>query len=1189
MTQDYAQYYLDTIKNHQTGLKLVLGPTGLGKTHGIRKAICHLRDTENPFAQQGFIYLTHRHQLLSELERDLNSEGIPVAYLKSDGDILTELANKGQLADLLSELEKAGLFQTMPEGVYHKDAFVNWQSRLQRRFEACQRQPYDKENARDQEDEQGKILRRLRRPYQEMASKNGSLHKQLLKHKATWQLFPYVRFLHDPERPVLLATIQKAVMGFFTGSETARMLSFRGHIVFLDEMDFLEADILNCLAQESALRNPFEFVATFLENAALLSPKVWESYPEIQNKYSEVESQIRSEAQKMGLRFPQLRRFAVDKPIKENALRLFRSGRTLLTSPFSLSMGETEILVHPTQSEGLPPWKLLNWLQKSVHAILSLMHRASESPLLMDHLLHEIWNCKNDNASGEVERYIRANHAFRSGVKLQESHELDFAYQNGYTLFSLKKQNDLDPNRMELTQLELSSTPEMLLLQLAQHNLVFGLSATADFTRKVRSLNLDWISSQLKDGWLPVLESDFNLIEALKAQKDAKKYPQGTPDITLFDLESPISYSHEKELNELLDDLYQLHFFHNEESDNQAAKHRRDRTLTFFKTLTQIAKNSQVNTHLLFLDSFKREKQIFVGQEPRINSLKEDLSNLFQPQKTGENQYKIVWEGKRLSLIFLDAEEGRKLTQASYLAEYDKAFTDPETDFTLLITQYATASNGVNLRCLNKASQEIDFQAIHLLERKHFWLELPQLDDKHPTQVRKKLFWYLWKLSHAHEITESRFLQCLREENLKQLTQDYENCREYPLNLMALIYQALGRIDRKWATVDRVEVGLSRGIFKIWRCFLETPDYQNWAHESERKRHTATLLNTLQTKVESHLRAESFKDLFVEVQDITEANRKSQQIIRSLLDEIEKLKKGVYASDSGARQEIRDAWAFVRKQVLKQGLQESFEFKHLPLARLHIADLAVQTPHLQSNKTLWVSDPQLHPEHKHIIYPKQDISGQCKLRDLDQPYQGIDSIGKLRTGFLLQGYPVEMLKSSYSTQSVWTPYIEQAILRGVIGEEAISLVLKDADIHLQAEKHIPDALFEVFDVRLQALPWYLDFKNFTEHTLGKFGFQPSDWEYESDFDSEAFVRKVSEKLKTIRTNQTEPNAKYIVINLFASSVREMDCFDIHGTEVSLENADLVYIPGVFDLEKTGASHPAYLRWLDYLKQEMDQQ
>src|SRR4051812_23879104 len=79
----YQQYYLRVIdqqlqSNSFGGLKLVVGPTGMGKTSAIPGVMAYLRTGR---VDKHCIYTSHRHLLIQEMAHALTKESIPFVYL----------------------------------------------------------------------------------------------------------------------------------------------------------------------------------------------------------------------------------------------------------------------------------------------------------------------------------------------------------------------------------------------------------------------------------------------------------------------------------------------------------------------------------------------------------------------------------------------------------------------------------------------------------------------------------------------------------------------------------------------------------------------------------------------------------------------------------------------------------------------------------------------------------------------------------------------------------------------------------------------------------------------------------------------------------------------------------------------------------------------------------------------------
>src|SRR2546429_3433011 len=78
----YPDYYQRTIDAHAHGVKLVLGPTGLGKSSSILEVV-----RNNP--DHKFIYMANRKQLLEEMAARFNSRECVV--LRRDLEIVQQV------------------------------------------------------------------------------------------------------------------------------------------------------------------------------------------------------------------------------------------------------------------------------------------------------------------------------------------------------------------------------------------------------------------------------------------------------------------------------------------------------------------------------------------------------------------------------------------------------------------------------------------------------------------------------------------------------------------------------------------------------------------------------------------------------------------------------------------------------------------------------------------------------------------------------------------------------------------------------------------------------------------------------------------------------------------------------------------------------------------------------------------
>lgn len=277
--QNYSNYYLWNCIRKQIGLKPVYGATGLGKTHGIKECIKKILE-HNP--NQKFIYITNRHALIQEIYQDLTEKyDINTSYLKSNNETLKELFESNELLNILNRLiakdffkgnnpthlgnDKEALKQYFDTKIkalksYTEDLGIRSHNTLNNKY------LFNEEI----EKIYSSIVKVLKEQF--FISKKNNLtdfQKKFLNDSDIWQIFPYLRFENDPKCKVLVGTIQKFCRGFFNGKRDLKLHDLKhpnqeeNFIIFLDEFDFLENEILNILCKEPQLHNSIEFVRFF--------------------------------------------------------------------------------------------------------------------------------------------------------------------------------------------------------------------------------------------------------------------------------------------------------------------------------------------------------------------------------------------------------------------------------------------------------------------------------------------------------------------------------------------------------------------------------------------------------------------------------------------------------------------------------------------------------------------------------------------------------------------------------------------------------------------------------------------------------------------------------------------------------------------------------------------------------------
>jgi hypothetical protein len=261
----YQSYYLRAIEQQQRGdqlrgLKLVVGPTGLGKTHAIPLVIRDLQARGTPY---GCIYTTHRHILLEEMHEKLARADIPAVYLRSNADQVHHFLNAVDLPMLLNDLDQAGVVRgadTTPDHLLHMAQHIQqWTTMMHQDGTMADLRQVMRDAQRSKS---AAFIAIFEAGLATMAAKE---RERWLHDPRIWTLFPYLAFLHQRPRPVLLVTVSKLLHGFFNGQRHQTMTSLHNNLIFLDEFEFQEREVLSFLCQQTGIRDNFEFVRLFYD------------------------------------------------------------------------------------------------------------------------------------------------------------------------------------------------------------------------------------------------------------------------------------------------------------------------------------------------------------------------------------------------------------------------------------------------------------------------------------------------------------------------------------------------------------------------------------------------------------------------------------------------------------------------------------------------------------------------------------------------------------------------------------------------------------------------------------------------------------------------------------------------------------------------------------------------------------
>ena len=696
-----------------------------------------------------------------------------------------------------------------------------------------------------------------------------------------------------------------------------------------------------------------------------------------------------------------------------------------------------------------------------------------------------------------------------------------------------------------------------------------GLWATADIPRLVRSFSEEWLQRQ--DGFVlhEVDEDDIAIIQALNQEKQRSRANSVIVE-KADDLDSNDPFQ-----QKLLKFIKAIAIEDGFGGDDRRGL-RRKRAELFFATLLWIVTNrskSQLttDTHLLFFNSYAQIERIFTHhQEPE--------DNLFLIKRMGQeaafNYYEINILGTDFVVIFYNAAKGQQIeSEARAKEQYHQLFWKGKP--VLLITTYPSAGNGINLQYypdeqskhddenLQQKEREKDFKNIHLLDAPYFYFGKvePDRTEQENNAVIKQNIWYLAKLYEAKVISEQQFKNHLANIRNNQLNNYYRNQpdtgRDSTLNQLAAFVQALGRIERVWGAMDEQTVRLRREVYQVFEVFCTRSEYEH-LRETRQK----IISNNLQQVFEQITRqsSASVKQMRrAKDERLATINQVCKDKIQDLLNRLVDFRQG-----SGGV-EAKEDWVQLRLSALKH------DFLCSKLRKQYCCLF----------ETDYYDDGKIYLNDELELFPKSLWNNDIRSWDLNSIYYLIAENDLVRRYFEARGYE---LGFNNLTRQFFTPYCYQSILVGAIGEEAIKAILQFERIDLE---EIEDQLFEVADLKVANLPWYVDCKNFSERTLESFPLSPTDPGWQPNLNEEDFKPAAQRKLVKICKLHGE-GGKLIYINLVSMSNRIKRYYDADFNLVDdFDAAQIVVIQGVLNRDRPNEYNQPFDVFLQHLKSSIE--
>lgn len=1141
----YFDYYSPCIQEYRYGLKPVSGGTGLGKTSGIVRTV---REAFRP-GQKG-VYTTNRLILLENLHRDFGYSE-EVVFLRRDFEVV--LLTLSQLRKEFYELLDNRLFRAY---AYNVDIprlrqACSFLEEIQEQFHTIVLPRWLEERA---EEQARRILSDFKNVILEAKEKSGKDYNALLKHTIVQSLFPFIAFKQRPKARLLLVTLQKLFYGFFDGAKTINITKLKDYIIFADEFDFLENDLINLICRSPQISDHFRFVE-FFHNELRRHKFPLENYPvsaspDIQRRLREIHREI-VELQNKGIRYPEINQFI--SKVSESNVAVFRTSHAVSTVPLYLCQTKRAFeIVHNrhTQCDGkvFRASTLFNKVTAVAGHILTLFKELEDDdPNTHRDLIRDCYRTTNFiDQIAQISQFPRRRY--------EQSTQLGSLLDSGYSLYDIHHMDKrTDPEEVELHNYTIYLTPEKIISILVHNNLVFALSATGDIPRCVNHFNIEWLRSKEEINVIDVNDHDRAIIENLNAKKAAVRDNR----ILVSRLEELNDKDTlQKQLKQFIRHVAEDHRF----GEDTKEGHRKRRVERFFATLLNLSAKSveslSTDTHLMFLNTFTQIKLV-------LDEYAEISNGLFGVHKHDEDKLLTVYElsfcERRFLVVFYNAEQAKRIRKhETAQARFDALFWMGLP--VIVVTQYLSAGNGVNLQYKKSSDSldESDFINLHLLEAPYFYFGVP--DDEKPQEeniaVIKENIWYLAKLHAAKYLSQKEFTSLLSKLHApNEWNNRYQHhpstSSDYLLNSMAAFIQALGRIERVWQPMPDQTLFLSSEIYRAFQQFI-------LQHAHIREERETTISNNLRQVFEqisaqiSQQEREIWRKRDARLQ---ETNVQCTEMIKGLVDRLVAFRQG--RGDN----RIRGEWSKLRSAVLRHDFNDPMLEQYFCVFKSNYLENGILC---------------LTPQNE-IIPVRLEQPDTFRWR-VNMLYDVISENNVISSHFSKHGYELDF---SPGSPYFFTPYCYQAILAGAIGEEAIVALLHEHGMRFES---ISDQLFEVTDLKVQNESWYIDCKNYSEGTLDRFGLTPLDPLYHPKLNETHFKRRAIEKWETIANYHGDANIKIIYINLTSVHERPLGYYDRNFKLVGTFNeAEIIVIQGALQVRTPNQYHEAFTRFLNDLK------
>lgn len=1152
----FADYYKNTIKNDK-GFKLVLGGTGLGKTRGIIDTI-----KEHPSENKRFFYLANRLQLLNEFTADLQKEKIDYCFQRRDDEIIREIT-RTEIETLLDMVVIQKYSYQISNGNLSK---VDAIGRIVKFIKENDTLYSTKDGSEILREKTRQVFSFFKKILKKSSDKDYAI---LIKNKIIKKLFPFIDFQNNPkEKRVFIVSLQKTFYGFFDGRKIINLHSLKSNdrnkeqnIIFLDEFDFLENDLLSQISKDTNIEQPFSFVELFyntLTKYKLPRSNFLKHYPEVRKELEKIVKEIESLSLKYELPFPSINHFlCTDDSLKDTAI--FQTRYSICNYRIYLNHKRKNnnnekidafYLERATKDNKANAFTLLNIVNQTTAKIIRIIKELEfEKPEVCKALVEHCFG-----TSDKYKRILRLIHQRPSRRKLVPTN-ISKMYYNGFGLYEVHNfEYPTDMDEVELKYYSLFNTPESILLSLTNNNLVFGLSATVGIERYIKNFDLNWLKYELGDLYHEITSNDIKIIESANNTKQyGSEKNEGRNNSVNIEIAS-------SEIPNRLDKVVRNEVKCNEDlfENGDKKKYRMKRVQSFFSTLEWVISNtSKDNTNLLFFNSYKHILHFF----EKVQTPESDVYQIQPLESSLENVYQISYTGRDCIVLFLDASQGKQIAkfEESKTAYYELFHLGNPV---ILITTYASAGNGVNLYYYSDTTKKErrDFSNIHLLDAPfYFFSPINSIDtNQSKNSIIKSNIYYLSKLEKNKIISENEFKIYLNKiRNISDFNSIYLKTGDGLFNRVATYIQAIGRIERTWMNMNNQIVRVDRDVYNDLEDFCKKSDEEKIQYTTQYLKNKPYFSYNISQIFEQIIAKKTDRVLTIsdyQEEHLYTQNQKCRDEIKRLVAKLNLIRSNRISEEKAT--EIIEEWNKLRDIALKQSFSEK---ENIQLLKKYYC--VFETEYYDyKNKSLWFQEKTLN------IVPKEANPDSSFIQwEIDKIFRNVLQSPIVRNHFDLKRFEYGFI----SHKRFFTPYFYQSILAGAIGEEAVKAVFEEEKVRLNSGE-IDNSLFELIDLKVAGKPWYIDAKNYSEYTISHYEItDENDALYHPKLNSNTFKTKAKTKFSTINTFHNKDRAcKLIYINAFGLNDRPISYFDESFNDVGkdLRSAQIIVIQGMLNKE-----------------------